>query len=75
MAQVGERYRYKGPWDPCAEFGPHPYAAKVGVVVDASLLGNPTSLNFRAATQNYHAYDGTSGFGIEDRTDQAQCSW
>jgi len=47
----------------------------VGAVVEASLLGNPSSLRYRAATQNYVAYDGTGGFFAEDRTNQAQCSW
>ncbi|MBI4497850.1 MAG: hypothetical protein HY689_08130 [Chloroflexi bacterium] len=33
MVKVGERYRYRGPWDPCAEYGPHPYAGQVGTVI------------------------------------------
>jgi hypothetical protein len=44
-------------------------------IVDLPLLGNPSSLKFRAATQDYVAFDGTGGFFAEDRTDLVSCSW
>jgi hypothetical protein len=47
----------------------------VSAVVDASLLGNVSSLAYLAATQSYTGYDGTSGFLAEDRTSLAQCAW
>lgn len=50
MIRVGERYRYRGPWDPCAEYGPHPYAGKTGVVVavltEPPLPERPITLRF-----------------------------
>jgi hypothetical protein len=48
---------------------------QVSAVVDQSLLGNVSSLAYRAATQSYTAYDETGGFLAEDRTNPAQCAW
>lgn len=49
--------------------------AVVSATLDASLLGNPSSLSFRGATQDYLAFDGTGGFFAEDRTNITACTW
>ena len=36
MIKVGQRYSYRGPWDPCAEYGPHPYAGRTATVIAVS---------------------------------------
>jgi len=45
----------------------------LATVVSASLLGDPTSLQWISATQLYMAHDGTSGFCIMDRTANSPC--